>query len=67
MLDLLEASVDLFSSLGEYKEEQYSNMRPYIMTIYMATVIFLIIAQVVLSQFLMPLNPLMMTLWVTQE
>ncbi len=56
MLDVLEASVDLFSSLGEYKEEQYSNMRPYIMTIYMATVIFLIIARVVLSQFLMPLN-----------
>jgi flagellar protein FlaJ len=56
MLDVLEASVDLFSSLGEYKEEQYSNMRPYIMTIYMATVIFLIIARVVLSQFLIPLN-----------
>jgi len=56
MLDVLEASVSLFSSLGEYEEEQHTNMRPYVMTIYMATIIFLIIAQVVLSQFLAPLH-----------
>jgi len=55
MIEVLDASVDLFSSLDEYREEQYSNMRPYVMTIYMATVIFLIIAYVVLHQFLTPL------------
>jgi len=55
MIDVLDASVDLFSSLDEYREEQYSNMRPYMMTIYMATIIFLIIAYVVLHQFLTPL------------
>ena len=55
MIGVLETSVDLFSSLDEYKEEQYGNMRPYMMTIYMATIIFLIIAYVVLHQFLTPL------------
>jgi len=55
MIEVLDTSVDLFSSLDEYKEEQYSNMRPYMMTIYMATIIFLIIAYVVLHQFLTPL------------
>jgi len=55
MIEVLDASVNLFSSLDEYREEQYSNMRPYMMTIYMATIIFLIIAYVVLHQFLTPL------------
>ncbi len=55
MIEVLDTSVDLFSSLNEYREEQYSNMRPYMMTIYLATIIFLIIAYVVLHQFLTPL------------
>ncbi len=63
MVEVLDASVDLFSSLDEFKEEQHNNMRPYILTIYMATIIFLIIAYIVLHQFLTPLyettsNPL---------
>ncbi|MCW3985865.1 MAG: type II secretion system F family protein, partial [Candidatus Bathyarchaeota archaeon] len=55
MIEVLDASVDLFSSLDEYKEEQYSNMKPYTMTIYMSAIIFMIIAYVVLHQFLAPL------------
>jgi flagellar protein FlaJ len=55
MIEVLDTSVNLFSSLNEYREEQYSNMRPYVMTIYMATIIFLVIAYVVLHQFLTPL------------
>ena len=54
-IEVLNASVDLFSSLDEYREERYGNMKPYIMTIYMAMIIFLIIAYVVLHQFLAPL------------
>jgi len=56
MIEVLDASVDLFSSLQQHKEEQFSSMRPYIMAIYMATFIFLIIANVVLHQFLAPLH-----------
>jgi flagellar protein FlaJ len=55
IIEVLEASVNLFSSLDEYREEQLSNMRPYIATVYMAVVIFLMISNVVLHQFLAPL------------
>jgi len=56
IIDVLDSSVDLFSTLNEYKEEQYNNMKPYLLTIYMATIIFLVIAYVVLHQFLVPLH-----------
>jgi flagellar protein FlaJ len=55
MIEVLDTSADLFSSLNEFKEEQNNNMKPYMMTIYMSTIIFLIIAYVVLHQFLAPL------------
>jgi len=55
VIEVLDTSVELFSSLDEYREEQHNTMRPYIITIYMGTVVFLIIAYVVLSQFLAPL------------
>lgn len=55
MIEVLDTSVELFSSLDEYREEQHNTMKPYIITIYMATVVFLIIAYVVLYQFLAPL------------
>jgi flagellar protein FlaJ len=56
LLEVLSTSVDLFSSLNAYKEEQYTNMKPYMMTIYMATLTFLMIAFIMLSQFLGPLS-----------
>lgn len=55
LLEVLSTSVALFSSLEEYREEQYTNMRPYMMTVYMATLTFLIIAYILLHQFLAPL------------
>jgi flagellar protein FlaJ len=55
IIEILKAGADLFSSLDEYKEEQFDNMRPYIVTVYMAVVIFLMISHVVLHQFIAPL------------
>jgi len=55
IIEVLDTSVELFSSLDEYREEQYNTMKPYIITVYMATGVFLIIAYVVLNQFLAPL------------
>ncbi|MCJ7424403.1 type II secretion system F family protein [Candidatus Bathyarchaeota archaeon] len=55
LIDVLNASVDLFSSLEEYKEEQYTNMKPYMMTVYLTTLVFLTMAFVILHQFLGPL------------
>src|SRR5271157_1624577 len=55
LLEVLSTSVNLFSSLNAYKEEQYSNMKPYMMTVYMATLTFMIIAFIMLHLFLAPL------------
>jgi len=55
IIEVLKASVNLFSSLEEYREEQFSNMRPYIVTVYMAAIIFLAISRVILYEFLAPL------------
>ncbi len=55
MVDVLDSSAGLFTSIEEYKEEQYTSMRPYLLTIYMSSAVFLIIAFVVLHQFLVPL------------
>jgi len=55
LLEVLNTSVELFTSLDKYKEEQHTNMKPYMMTVYMATLTFLIIAFIMLHQFLAPL------------
>lgn len=55
LLDVLDASVELFSSLNSFSEEQKTNMKPYMATIYMATLIFLVISFIMLHQFLAPL------------
>lgn len=67
LLEVLSTSVDLFSSLNAYKEEQYTNMKPYMMTIYMATLTFLIIAFIMLNQFLAPLSAARKGATVTQS
>ncbi|MCW4005170.1 MAG: type II secretion system F family protein [Candidatus Bathyarchaeota archaeon] len=56
MGEVLNSSVELFSSLEEFKEEQANNTRPYLLTIYLALTIFLIITYVMLTQFLGPLS-----------
>jgi archaeal flagellar protein FlaJ len=55
LLEVLDTSVALFSSLNSFIEEEKNNMKPYMMTIYMATLTFLIISFIMLHQFLAPL------------
>jgi archaeal flagellar protein FlaJ len=55
LLEVLDTSVELFSSLNSFNEEQKNNMKPYLMTIYMATLTFLVISFIMLHQFLAPL------------
>jgi len=56
LIEVLNASVDLSTSLEEFKDEQYTNMRPYMMTMYLTTIIFLAMAYLMLHQFLSPLS-----------
>ncbi len=53
--EVIDTSVQLFSNLDQYKEEQLSNMKPYLYTIYASIAVFLVISLVVLTQFLAPL------------
>lgn len=55
IIDVLGSSVDLFTSLAEYREEKASQMRPYIFVVYLGSLVFLTISCVVLIQFLGPL------------
>jgi archaeal flagellar protein FlaJ len=55
LIEVLDTSVELFSSLNSFNEEQKTNMKPYMVTIYMATLTFLIISFIMLHQFLAPL------------
>lgn len=54
--EVLDMSVELFSNIDQYREEQLNNMKPYTYTIYAAIAVFLIISLVVLTQFLVPLG-----------
>ncbi|MCW3999255.1 MAG: type II secretion system F family protein [Candidatus Bathyarchaeota archaeon] len=53
--EVLDMSVGLFSNIEQYKQEQRNNMKPYLYTVYAAIAIFLVIAVIVLNQFLIPL------------
>lgn len=55
IIEVLETGVELFTSLAEYREERDAQMRPYILVVYIGSVVFLIIAWVILVQFLSPL------------
>ncbi|MFW6117287.1 MAG: type II secretion system F family protein [Thermoproteota archaeon] len=55
MIEVLETSVDMFTSLAEYKDERDTQMSPYILLVYMANIIFLGISWTIIVQFLGPL------------
>ena len=56
MLDVLDTSINMFTSLDEYREEKQSNLNPYILLVYVSTLIFLFIGWVLIVQFLTPLS-----------
>ena len=55
MMEVLDTSINMFTSLDEYREEKQSNVSPYILLVYISTAIFLFIGWVIISQFLGPL------------
>ena len=58
MHDVLNSSVVLFNGLEEYTEEKQSELRPYTQLVYISVIIFLLIAFIIVSQFIGPLNKL---------
>jgi flagellar protein FlaJ len=55
MLDVLETSIDMFTFLDEYREERNSQVDPYIILVYVGSLIFLIISWTVVMQFIAPI------------
>ena len=55
MMDVLDTSINMFTSLDEYREEKESMINPYILLVYASTFIFLFMGWVVIVQFLNPL------------
>ena len=55
MLDVLETSIQMFSSIDEYKEEKKSTVSPYVMMVYVSTLVFLFMGYIMITQFLTPL------------
>ena len=53
--DVLETSIDLFTNLDEYREERDQQIGPYVLLVYVGTVIFLIISWTIITQFLLPI------------
>jgi archaeal flagellar protein FlaJ len=55
---VLNSSVVLFNGLEQYTEEKQSELRPYTQLVYISILIFLVIALIITSQFIAPLNQL---------
>jgi len=58
MHDVLQSSVVLFNGMEQYDEQKQSELRPYTQLVYISVVIFLIIAYIIISRFIGPLNNL---------
>ncbi len=55
MMEVLDTSIGMFTSIEEYRDEKQSNVSPYILLVYVSSLIFLAIGWVIISQFLGPL------------
>ncbi len=56
MIDVLETSIAMFTSLAAYREEKESQISPYIVLVYVSSLIFLFIGWVLITQFLIPMS-----------
>jgi flagellar protein FlaJ len=54
--EVLDASVELFTDLDEFRRNRRSQTGPYVSIVYVGVFIFLLISWVLLSQFLQPLT-----------
>lgn len=58
MHEVLNSSVVLFNGLEQYSEEKQAELKPYTQLVYISIIIFLVIALIISSQFIAPLNHL---------
>ena len=54
-IDVLNTSVEIFSDIAEFNEERNSQMKPYMLIVYLGSFVFLIISWLLLTKFLAPM------------
>ena len=60
IIDVLDASVLLFTDIAEYQDQRRTQLKPYILIVYFGLFIFLAIGYVILVTFLGPLSNMAM-------
>jgi flagellar protein FlaJ len=55
IIDVLNTSVEIFNDVAEFNEERRSQMKPYLLIVYLGTLIFLVISWLMLTRFLAPM------------
>ncbi len=55
IMEVLEASVGVFSELAGFRDEKEAHTRPYILMAYVGSLVFLLVSWVILTKFLGPL------------
>lgn len=56
--DVIASSVTLFNGLEEYNEEKATELKPYTQLVYISVAIFLVIALIIITQFISPIQRL---------
>ncbi len=56
IIDVLDASVLLFTDIAEYQDQRRDQLKPYILIVYVGLFIFLAIAYVILVKFIGPIH-----------
>ena len=55
IIDILDTSINMFTSLHEYKEERDSYIGPYVLLVYVGALVFLVMSWTVITQFIDPI------------
>jgi len=58
LIDVLESSSQIFGALRAYEDERLTALRPHMMTIYVSTIIYVVLALTILYVFVIPLSKL---------
>lgn len=56
VIEVLNISANLFTSLAEYQSERDAEMRPYTFVVYLGSLVFMGISFIIITQFLVPLT-----------
>lgn len=71
-IEILNSSVGIFNDIAEFNEERNSQMKPYMLIVYLGSFVFLIISWLLLTKFLAPMvssstDPFILDSWIVTK